>query len=180
MMGIMSIFVIAARVRFGYGSMSFKVKPMRSISAFALTFCFMPLDFTSARDQPKPAKSDSDLMQGTWMWDTDHEQSKALPRIDIEKIVVKGNKLTFHYLMGEKRFESEFEFDVRSASMPKELDIKSLREAEKGKVTPGIYEIKDQTLKIAYRGAGSSRPKSFQDESDANNLTSRIWLKKAK
>lgn len=153
---------------------------MRHFSVTVLTFCFMPLAVLPARDQPKPVKSDSDLMQGTWMWDTEHEQSKALPRIDLEKIVVKGNKLTFHYLMGEKRFESEFEFEVRSSSLPKEVDIKSMDEAEKGKVTPGIYEIKDQTLKIAYRGSGSSRPKSFQDEKDGNNLTSWIWLKKAK
>lgn len=153
---------------------------MRHFSLIAFTFCFMPSAVSPARDQPKPVKSDSDLMQGTWMWDTDHEQSKALPRIDLEKIVVKGNKMTFHYLMGEKRFESEFEFEVRSASMPKELDIKSLDKDEKGKITPGIYEIKDQKLKIAYRGAGSSRPKSFQDEKDGNFLTAWISLKKAK
>jgi uncharacterized protein (TIGR03067 family) len=131
--------------------------------------------FGTAEDKPK---DDAVLVQGSWDWDPAAKQSDAKPVVLLERIVIKGETLTFHYSLGGKKFTSPTEFKLDSKASPKEIDFTPTEDgnANKGKTYRGLYEFKAGRLKICYRGPGSTRPKNFNDKSAGNNVTVFITL----
>lgn len=109
-------------------------------------------------------KPDKELIQGNWVWDAAYAQSDATPVVLVERIVINGDQLTFHYKMEADRFRSPTTFKIDSEAIPKQIEFTPTQGPNQGKTYVGIYEIKEGTLRIAYRGPGSPRPKRFHNE----------------
>jgi uncharacterized protein (TIGR03067 family) len=129
-----------------------------------------------ARAEDKP-KEDAKAIQGDWAWDPAEKQSDARPVVLLDRIAIKGDKLTFHYRLGDQVSKSETKFKLDPKATPKRIDFTPTEGGNKGKTYLGLYELKDGQLKICYRGPGSSRPKSFKDKADGTDGTVFIFLK---
>ena len=140
-----------------------------------LTLCSLCGVAAVARDQPK---DDSQLVQGAWDWEPAAKQSEAKPQVLLERVVIRGAKLTFHYKFDDKRFTSETEFKLDPKASPREIDFAPTEGANKGRTYLGLYKIEDGKLWICYRGPGSTRPKNFDDKSAGNDATVFIVLKR--
>lgn len=129
-----------------------------------------------AQDKPK---EDAQLLQGSWDWDPAVKQSDAKPVVLLERIVIKGDTLSFHYSLDGKKFVTTTEFKIDPTKSPKQINFTPTDKdnAGKGLTYFGLYEIKAGQLKICYRGPESTRPKSFDDKADGTNLTTFITLK---
>jgi uncharacterized protein (TIGR03067 family) len=119
-----------------------------------------------AEDKPK---TDQDAIQGAWELVARTEPAK--PDVVCERVVFKGDKLTFHYRLDDQRSTSECTFKLDPTAKPKKIDFTPTAGDSKGKVYLGIYEFKDGELCICYRGPGSTRPKGFDDVRAGNNVT---------
>jgi uncharacterized protein (TIGR03067 family) len=142
-----------------------------------IAFC----SFISVPDLPseKPT-GDALAMQGSWSWDVAYKQSDAQPLILLERVVIKGNRLTFHYRSGERpggRFTIENIFKLDQPAIPKRIDFMPLSGANKGKAYEGLYDLQPGQMKICYRGPGSTRPRDFRDKLEGNSSTTFIYLK---
>ncbi len=122
-------------------------------------------------------KDDAQRIQGSWDWDPAEEQSDAQPQVILERVVVKGAKLTFHYRLDDQRSTSTTEFTLDPKTAPKQIDFTPTEGANKSKTYLGLYEIDDGRLKMCYRGPGSTRPKDFDDKIAVNVATVFIHLK---
>jgi len=110
---------------------------------------------------PGQAKSDRDLLQGTWKIVTGTMGGQAAPADELEQMkkwpfVFKGDTLTA---------KSKSEYKLAPTKTPKEIDIipQDGPPNEKGQSFRGIYELKGDDLKICFSGPGMARPKSFDD-----------------
>lgn len=113
------------------------------------------------------AKDDSQLIQGQWSWDPAVKQSDAIPPVLVERVVIKGDTLTFHYSFDGKEFASSpSKFKLNPKASPKEIDFTPTQGNNKDKTYRGLYEIKAGKLRIGYRGPGSTRPKDWDDKVD--------------
>jgi uncharacterized protein (TIGR03067 family) len=130
----------------------------------------------TADDKPK---GDAQLVQGSWDWDPAAKQSDAQPQVLLERVVIKGDTLTFHYSLDGKKFTTPTKFTLDPKASPKEIDFTPTDKdnPNKGKAYLGLYEVKAGQLKICYRGPGSTRPKDFDDKSAGNDVTTFIVLK---
>ena len=117
-------------------------------------------------DEPK---GDKTAIQGTW--ELTARGKPAIPDVVCERVVFKGDKLTFHYKLDGKRSTTECTFKLDPTADPKQIDFTRADEDKKGKPYLGIYELKDGKLRLNYRGPGSTRPKDFKDESAGNDVT---------
>src|SRR3954453_12723996 len=60
-----------------------------------------------AAPAPKdPVDPDAAPLKGAWAWDPAAAQSDALPRVELERVVVRGDTLTLHYRAADGRFTS--------------------------------------------------------------------------
>lgn len=140
-----------------------------------LTLCSLSGVAAIARDKPK---DDAQLVQGSWDWDPAAKQSEAKPQVLLERVVIRGDKLTFHYNLDGKRFTSPTEFKLDPKASHREIDFTPTEGANKGRAYLGLYKIEDGRLWICYRGPGSTRPKDFDDKSAGNDATVFIVLKR--
>jgi uncharacterized protein (TIGR03067 family) len=130
--------------------------------------------------QEKP-KEDAQLMEGSWDWDPAAKQSDAEPVVLLERVVIKGDTLTFHYSLNGKRFTSPTKIKLDPRVSPKEIDFSPTDKdnSNKDRAYLGLYEIKAGQLKICYRGPDSTRPKDFKDTHAANSATTFITLRRS-
>ena len=129
-----------------------------------------------AKDKPLDDKT---RIQGNWEWDPAAKQSDAEPVVLVERIVIKGDVLTFHYSFDGKPFTTPTTFTLNPKATPGEIDFTPTDKdnANKGKVYLGRYEFKDGKLRICYRGPGSTRPKNFDDKKAGSDATTFITVK---
>jgi uncharacterized protein (TIGR03067 family) len=129
-----------------------------------------------AQDQ---TKVDLGSMQGSWNWDPAYKQSEAKPVILVEGVTIRGDKLTIHYNLDGKKFDSNSTFKINAKAESKEIDFTPTEGSNKGKTYLGLYEFKDGKLHICYRGPGASRPANFDDLQDrkTNDSTAFLLLK---
>jgi uncharacterized protein (TIGR03067 family) len=127
--------------------------------------------------QNKPA-SDDQRIQGTWTWDPAEKQSDAEPRVILERLTIKDDKLTFHYRLGDQRSTSATQFKLDPTATPAAIDFTPTGGANAGRTYLGRYELKGDRLKICYRGPGSTRPKDFTDKAAGNAGTAFIYVKR--
>jgi uncharacterized protein (TIGR03067 family) len=73
--------------------------------------------------QENTSKMDAQRVQGTWDWDPAAKQSDIEPVVLLERIVIKGDTLTFHYSMGGKKFTAPTEFKLDPTKSPKTIDF---------------------------------------------------------
>lgn len=148
-------------------------------------FFFLLAGFVGGQD----AKKDLDLIQGVWTMDTIGWGDKKLPKdlMNGYKFVFNGEKMTWDGAIGmnsrmgkitamEGAYPGDFKLD--QTKTPKEIDI--TLHLKKGPVQMlGIYEIKDDQLKLSYFSSKSGRrPVDFSQAGKDN--VGFVVLKRAK
>ncbi len=119
-------------------------------------------------------------LQGTWDWDPATPQSDARPRVLLERVVIEGETLTFHYLAAGTRSTCSTKFKLDSKARPRWIDFVPIEGPNKAKAYLGLYQLADGKLRICYRGPESTRPKDFEDKSSGNEVTVFIGLVRPK
>ena len=111
-------------------------------------------------------KDDKDALQGNWV---PVEQSDTA-NCSYERLVFKGETLTFHALTEGQPERAETKFKLDPKAEPKAIDFIPTKGGAKAKTYLGIYEITDGRLKIWYRGPGEARPEDF------NRRAARVYF----
>lgn len=108
----------------------------------------------------RPAEgADKDDLQGVWIATSMEINGKRAPAAEVKRtrFTFKGDKLLIRGAKDDGReMECAYKIDVDKA--PKQIDI----EAKDKKLT-GIYEVKDDQLKVCFENGGNAenRPKKF-------------------
>lgn len=115
----------------------------------------------TARADDDAAKKDLKALQGTWTVTAAEHDGDALDRIVGGTLVVKDNN--FH-VKTKGGTELKGDLVLNPAKAPKHLDFLHQDGPLKDKKWEGIYELKDDTLKICYAEADSEkeRPTEFK------------------
>jgi RNA polymerase sigma factor (sigma-70 family) len=143
------------------------------------------------KDGEKPgAKKDLELLQGTWNIDSMEWGGKSLPKelMTGYKFVFDGNKLSWEAAIGIMSRAGKIsaiddavhpcEFKIDPGQDPKQIDI-TLQLKRGDRTLLGIYEIKDDTLKVCYFASNNGRrPTEFATKEGVN--TGLIVLTRAK
>ena len=129
--------------------------------AAVLTLVAVGLVLT-ARGQEGQAKKKSRL-EGTWKVVSAMDNGKELTKAEAEEhtVTFEGENLTIKK-GGEVMFKGTLKRDRKKT--PREIDVTITEGPEnaKGKVSKGIYEVKDDTLKLcASRPGAGERPTEF-------------------
>jgi uncharacterized protein (TIGR03067 family) len=126
---------------------------------------------------PGFAEDKTPALDGSWDWDPTAKQSDAKPVVLLERVVIKGDKLTFHYNLDGKKFTSPVEFKVGPAGgATRDFTFTPLEGANKGQAYLGLCEITAGKLRICYRGPGASRPKDFDDKHDPKTNDGTVFI----
>ncbi len=124
-------------------------------------------------DTPKDdaVKSETAKLQGTWrVLSADRDGTKA-PDDEIKKttLVFKGDKLTAHRTENATKPEEkiyEMSYTLDPTKNPKWIDVTYTSGERKGESSQGIYEFKDDTLRICM-SRGTSRPMDFETKPES-------------
>jgi RNA polymerase sigma factor (sigma-70 family) len=115
------------------------------------------------QEKPKPApaapvKPDKELILGTWIPVSGEESGKEIPKEQLPtKLVITKDKFTVHRAGGETE---EYGYTIDPDKKPKEIDW--TRGDDKDKTPrPGIYELKETTLKYLWGSVERPRPSDF-------------------
>jgi uncharacterized protein (TIGR03067 family) len=129
---------------------------------FAITW----LMATGVRGQDNTAKEQKRL-QGTWNFITFESDGKSQDRFKDAKAVVKGNRVT---VMLAKFGKFTRTFKLFTDSTPCCVDF--LNEDGKGDASEGIYELKDNSLKLLLniRKGVKERPTTFADKGKSGHI----------
>jgi uncharacterized protein (TIGR03067 family) len=125
-----------------------------SAAAITLSITFL----ATAADDDK-AKSDKELLQGTWnalSGERDGEKLNEFQLKNWEQMVFKDDKFTRE---GSEKKEGTFAIDPKKE--PKEIDL-NLTVKGQAATWQGIYELKGDTLKLALKPGG--RPTEFDSK----------------
>jgi uncharacterized protein (TIGR03067 family) len=128
---------------------------------------------------PAPAdkeKKDEEKIQGTWTVVSMEEGGRKSPDEDVKKttLVFKDNGLTVYDRgKGEKA-----KFKLDQAKKPKTIDALPEEKAPGVEQILGIYELKDDELKICFGKDGAERPTEFATKAGSRNTL--IVLKREK
>lgn len=108
---------------------------------------------------PEKSKDDAKL-EGTWLVVAVEANGKAIPAEFLEKrhetLTFKDGKMTQKTAKPEENTGS---YKVDSTKEPKTIDL--VAESNKKKSSVGIYELRDDTLRLCLRPGGNERPKEF-------------------
>ena len=110
-------------------------------------------------EDPKPAKTDDDLLQGTWQATAfDTGGGKLPPEAQTTKFIFKDGKLSTSH--NGNAPESNGDYKLDATAKPKTIDL-----IKGKKVDPGIYQLDGDTLKLAIaRGPDVKRPTEFKSD----------------
>jgi RNA polymerase sigma-70 factor (ECF subfamily) len=109
----------------------------------------------AAATKDEKAKSDKDLLQGTWVEESRGADGEKVAEEKRWKLVFDGDQVTW----SDRGKEREGTFTIDPEQKPKEIDL-SLNSPTL--VLTGIYELKDDTLKTLWREADrGGLPKTF-------------------
>jgi uncharacterized protein (TIGR03067 family) len=127
---------------------------MRMVLLLALPCSLWVAD---GRAADKPARSDKEKIQGTWVLVSGENGGKPVSPEAAKNmsVVFAGDKLT----MKNKDRTTKATFKLNPGKKPKEIDVDF-----DGKVGKGIYELEGDTLKVAHGELGDARPKAFPSE----------------
>src|SRR5215472_8835961 len=109
--------------------------------------------------KPAPAKSDLDLLQGSWAIASLEVDGQNMPADSVAeaRIEIKGTR--FHSLNMGAVYEGEIALDT--GVKPKTFDLTFTKGPERGKTNRAIYEIEDGGWKLCLATRGGARPKKF-------------------
>lgn len=111
-------------------------------------------------------KDETDALQGVWNAKSIEADGKLAPDEAVQRMrfTFKGDKLLIKGNTNDDT-EEECAYQIDAKQSPKQLDIKPPKEK---KAIQGIYELKDDELKICLRHASQpgGRPKDFDTKAD--------------
>jgi len=127
---------------------------MLRLSITALT-CLLLLAGVWADDKEDAAKKEQNKMQGEWKLSGQDEVS----------LIIKDAEYTF--TLGETKEKGKFKFNP--GEKPAQVDVDITEGTDSGKKQVGIYELKDDTLKMCFAKAGETkRPEKFEAADDGS------------
>lgn len=142
---------------------------MKTIAAFALglgmlAFVGLPARAEDKKEDKKEEKGDPSKLEGKYTLVSgkkngaavDEEAKKAKFSFTADKITIEG--------MGVK-FVMGYKVDAKASPQGIDLEILEGPEGTKGAKALGIFELKDDTLKLAYLVDKEKRPKDFDGKS---------------
>jgi uncharacterized protein (TIGR03067 family) len=118
----------------------------------------------SAQDD---AAKERQRVQGTWTFVSVELDGKKLDRFEGAKAVVKGDRVSVMFKQGFKFVKT---FKVFTDTNPRCVDF--LDADGKGDASEGIYELKDNRLKVLVRirDGGKERPTDFADKGKMGHI----------
>ena len=107
-----------------------------------------------------------DQLQGTWQAVSIVENGKKAPPEEVKgsRMIVKGSQFTFE---GTESYRGTLKVDPGKKPGWMDAFFVDKDNKESGKAV-GIYELKGDQLKIAWRHKGDERPKDFNSEADSS------------
>ena len=126
---------------------------------------------------PEKDKKDEEKIQGTWTIVSAQSGGENKPADETKaiKFIIKGDLITIQ----DPKREEKATFKLDSTKKPKTIDLIPSEKEGKGEPVLGIYELKDDDLKICFvHGGKGGRPTEFASKADTN--LSLIVLKRAK
>ena len=128
---------------------------------------------TPAQDQ---TKVDLGSMQGSWNWDPAYKQSEAKPVILVEGVTIRGDKLTIHYNLDGKKFDSTSTFKINAKAEAKEIDFTPTEGSNKGKTYFGSTSSRTGSCTSAIGGPEPRVPRTSTICRTAKRMTSTAFL----
>jgi uncharacterized protein (TIGR03067 family) len=137
------------------------------IGAFAAVVLLLGAD----TQKDDAVKTETNKLQGTWRVVEAERDGVKAPGDETKKItlVIKGDKLTAKRTENagkpeEKNYEMSFTLDP--TKNPKWIDVTYTDGERKGESSLGIYELKDDSLKICM-SRGTTRPMEFETKAES-------------
>lgn len=148
---------------------------------WACVAAFLAVAVAAADDKPKE-KPNKDLepFQGTWSVVSLETDGMAVPEEHTKGLTleVKGNG---RVLRQDGEVKSEATFKVDAAKKPKAIDIEVTDGPLAGRTIRGIYEFKDDTLKVCLAiGEDDKRPDDFTSKEGSGRQLQTFKKEKAK
>jgi uncharacterized protein (TIGR03067 family) len=144
-------------------------------SSFFSAVCVLAAIFTPGSAQQ--ARDDGEKLQGTWVLTELIVGGFTIPEKEFKgtQFVFAGNKLTIVPAMPDAAAVDKhaFTFKIDPNQAPAAVDLTALDGDAKGTVSPGIYELKGDTLRWCQSDdkKNTERPKAFASPDE-----SRIYL----
>jgi len=130
-----------------------------------------------AAPAPPEDKKDTDKIQGTWTVVSYKVGKLKFSEEDVKMTwVFKDDRLTIKDNGNGE--EGKIKIKMDSTRKPKTIDMISEAKTPDGKQILGIYELKDDDLKVCYGKEGGERPTEFATK--AGSETTLIVLKREK
>jgi len=126
----------------------------------------------AARSQDDAVKKEREKFQGTWQVVSSEEDTVATPEIIVNflKIAIKGDQLTLKGVEDLQKKFGKVTIVIDPATTPKIIDFKIEDGSEKNKTFEGIYELKDDMLKICASVRDGNRPEEFKTKAGSNRV----------
>jgi uncharacterized protein (TIGR03067 family) len=128
-----------------------------------------------AQDKGDPAKTDADLLQGTWNYVVVEQNGVKEPRRkpgeDLKTITFQGDKFEV------KRGDTVLQAGTRKlepAQKPKTIDLTITEGDGKGTVQLGIYELKGDTFTACLDSLGKKRPTTLESKGGGGYILAEL------
>jgi len=144
---------------------------MRKVSAIVCIGLFLAPGVVYAQDNA--VKKESEKFQGTWRLVSSEEDAQPTADFIVEnlKIVIKGNQVSLKDVEAIVKQFGKVTITIDPSTNPKIIDFKIVAGTEKDKTFEGIYEMKDDRLKICVSNrSGGNRPDDFKTAAGSNRL----------
>jgi uncharacterized protein (TIGR03067 family) len=117
-------------------------------------------------------KKETAALQGTWLLESAERRGEAFPEKFVEsfKFIIDGNKLTI--VMPGNELKSTFTIDP--TKKPKHIDVTT----ENKVVSPGIYSLEKDTLKVVLDEKDTVRADGFVTKKDSTHMSFTFKRKK--
>jgi uncharacterized protein (TIGR03067 family) len=117
----------------------------------------------SAATEDAAVENEVKKLAGTWIGVSGEETGKKAPEKEIKqlKLVFAGDKFT---ATAGGKLVMKGSVRVDPARKPKTIDLVSDGPRQKGKISPGIYELDGDTLRLCLVDTGAERPKEFSTD----------------
>lgn len=149
---------------------------LRLVAVFASVGLLLVPGVTQADD----AKKELEKLQGTWEIIEVVNSGHAIPpeRLKGGQVEFRGDEMTVRERSDDKD-PRKFRVKLDPSKNPKALDATPQNGRYKGSVSPGIYKLEDDTLKICSpNDEAKERPKTFKSEE--GSLIVLLTLKRVK
>jgi uncharacterized protein (TIGR03067 family) len=107
-------------------------------------------------------KKDKAALKGNWQVTALEDSDEKVPEEQTRKMSITISETMIVSKQGGAGEKSKGEYAIDPTKTPKEIDIKLMDGAEKGKTIKGIYKLDGDTLVICTSEPGDARPKEFK------------------